>query len=184
MKNGYTKSTTTCSFCGPLTEFTVPAGTQVQYSDEAGSWVLSQETAARLSDNEHDAKYRFARIADDNVQPLTMRKDYLDGNATFAEYYGEVITAAKCRASFSDEFKALLRAEFDKGNTSFNRADGGPRDFDLSHWDAMVLRMDRGSLDAELRKRGDYTTQAGLVCVIKELARMAIGERHRSKKPA
>ncbi len=102
--------------------------------------------------------------------------------ATHADYYRDVIKAAGLRPSFPPSFIAVLKEEFEGGNVHFSGMDSALvygkncRDMNLRNWDVLALSTNTGSTHAVLKARGDYLTQAGMVCLIKELARMAVEE--------
>ena len=74
MRHGKTNKFTT-GFFELRDNFEIPEGTPVVYGakDCDGKpfphWVLAEETAARLSGNSHDSKYRFVCVHPDHVTP-------------------------------------------------------------------------------------------------------------------
>lgn len=93
-----------------------------------------------------------------NLDQMT-RKDYLDGNVTYAEYYTTLAQVAG--VSFPPAFLARCAAAYAEGDTNLNT-------IPLAEWDAMA-RLDRFNvaLVTELRSRGDFLTAAGSVCIRK-----------------
>ena len=75
LKFGTTTKDLTASF-GWRDEFKVPAGTQVEFGapncdgNPFRSWTLPSSTAAELSGNTHDAKYRFITIPSEYVRAV------------------------------------------------------------------------------------------------------------------
>ena len=72
MKTGKTRVDVQASF-GWRDEFTIPAGTIVQYGardcdgNPFNKWTLPQKVAAELSGNEHDSKHRFVIVPSEYV---------------------------------------------------------------------------------------------------------------------
>ncbi len=104
---------------------------------------------------------------------MITRKDYLDGDATHEDYYGDIIAAASVRSQCSPEFIDMCWHEHQNGNKFLNPGDCTPegdcKALELARWDARAERLLANIyLDKAFRERGDYPTQAGLVCLIKQ----------------
>lgn len=181
---GYTINPTQGVYCGEITRFDIPAGTRVinNARDCDGEifphWVLPVDVATELSQNEHDSKHRFIIIDESNVRPPISRKQFLDREFTFREYYGEVIEAARFKFPMSDELKAACREEIEGGNVHLNESCVNSINKSLMRLDAWDARASMGGMwggiQRTLRERGDYLTLAGRVCIVKEAVRRQI----------
>lgn len=97
------------------------------------------------------------------------RKEYLEigGKDAHEQYYAQFVTQEiKDRVISYFGLERLVRSF--QADKHFN-TDLTP----LRHWDS--LRLPFGT-DGKLHKQGDYLTQAGSVCILKEAARQAVKE--------
>ena len=85
------------------------------------------------------------------------RKDYLNGECTHEEYYGQLVTQG-----MKDHIvRAIPQALAKSTDPVFN-------DIPLSTWDRLGMAY---SLRSEFKGLGDFRSKAGIVCVLKEAAR-------------
>lgn len=100
---------------------------------------------------------------------MNTRKDYLDKKCSHFEYYRE--TPADAGVSYrnaNSKFMERVRACLDEGDIHLNR-------IPLTEWDVRAVSLLQNfTLNNAFRSRGDYPTQAGLVCLVKQAARDAI----------
>lgn len=100
---------------------------------------------------------------------MIKRKAYLDGEATFAQYYGDLVEELHIKNTpFGAE---RLRKEFDRDE----HLNGIP----LAKWDGwagLLMDYQGPKIRAAFKARGDFVTQAGLVCLLKEVARRSLVE--------
>ena len=97
----------------------------------------------------------------------TMRKDYLNGKYTHQEYYGGI--AKEVGISISESRLNQAREAI--------KADKHMNNIPLTEWDVWAssqMRYQGSRIKAAFASRGDYVTQAGLVCMLKEAVREAI----------
>jgi hypothetical protein len=97
------------------------------------------------------------------TKTLITRKDYMDGKATFAEYYGDVLDAAG--VTFGPDHPMVLRAE--------KSTDEHYNDIPLNSWDLLAEGF-RVAVGRPLRDRGDGWSLAGGVCLAKTAVRRAV----------
>lgn len=107
---------------------------------------------------------------------MITNKQMMNGEFTHSEFMRDLIKDAGATCLFSDKFKTLLRKEWDAGNVHFNQGSKGPREFNLASWGARACNIGPSGLAREMKKRGSWLSPATMVCVIKEIARMEIGE--------
>lgn len=91
------------------------------------------------------------------------RKDYLDSNCTHEQYYSQFV---------NDQIKAIVSTFF--GTKELKNAYAKDPSFNtipLQQWDNLTYRF---SCDKALKERGDYSTLAGKVCILKQAARMIV----------
>ena len=100
---------------------------------------------------------------------MITRKQYLDGNATHSDYYGEICEALGFVWRGTPEQIAILASAMKAGNTSFNKLSEMPTP---RYWDTVA--PSQISLRAELKKRGDQWSLSGGLCCAKEAARRAV----------
>ena len=85
------------------------------------------------------------------------RKDYMSGKCTHEEYYGQLVTQ-----SMKEHIaRAIPQGLAKSTDPHFN-------DISLSTWDRLGMAY---SLRDEFKSLGDFKTDAGMVCVLKEAAR-------------
>ena len=97
------------------------------------------------------------------------RKQYLNKECTFEQYYGQLATESVKKTVLNFFSPEELKAAYAK-DKHFNS-------IPLANWDHIGKRANlRGNLSAEFKKLGDYSTVAGLVCVVKNAARQIINE--------
>ncbi len=98
---------------------------------------------------------------------MITRKAYLDGDATFAEYYGELVEELGIKGTpfGAEQLRRALEAD--------EHLNGIP----LARWDAWgssLMLYQGAKLHAAFKARGDFLTQAGLTCLLKEVARRSL----------
>lgn len=98
------------------------------------------------------------------------RADYLARRCTHAEYYGAIVADAP--VTFKPDFLNRVQRALGAGDEPLNT-------IPLREWDRMAgatFARPNGYCTAEVdrafRERGDYPTLAGLVCRLKEAARL------------
>lgn len=97
---------------------------------------------------------------------MITRQEYLQGKATHEEYYAQFVTPEhKSRVLAGIGLLKLLK--------SSERFYGDVASVD--QWDRIAQPHPQQSLD-KLKECGDYMTQAGAVCILKEAARQLIEE--------
>ena len=88
------------------------------------------------------------------------RKQYLDHDCTFAEYYDQFVTDS-----------VISRVATIIGKQRINEStDEHLNDIPLSSWDAILVPFPRYIGD-KMRECGDFPTLAGAVCIAKQAAR-------------
>lgn len=101
---------------------------------------------------------------------MKTRKQYLDGECTHEEYYGQFVTR---------EIRQLVSRTF-----TVPRLVASPdphfNDITLRRWDALAGSLGKPT-EAALRDRGDWLSLAGAVCILKEAARQVV-EAHVQKR--
>ena len=94
------------------------------------------------------------------------RQAYLDSardnGESFRRYYGEIIAETGFR--YSGDI-ARVRAALAQGDMHLNT-------IPLGHWDCMAAGPIAARVAAAFKARGDYATLAGMVCLLKEAARL------------
>jgi hypothetical protein len=85
------------------------------------------------------------------------RKQYLNGECTHREYYSQLVNKGVINQVLSNIGREAI---LDSTEESFN-------DIKLSKWDSIRIN----SLATSMKALGDYLTQAGSVCILKEAAR-------------
>lgn len=89
------------------------------------------------------------------------RKQYLDKECTHSEYYGQFVTTGHLQ-----EVKAYIGLD-----RLINSTNEHLNDIPLQEWDNIQPPLGTGE---EMKKRGDYLTQAGIVCIAKAAAKQII----------
>ena len=97
---------------------------------------------------------------------MIYRQDYMDGKATFREYYGQFVT---------DEVKSWVLRHFTKDQLRHS-TDYHMNDLPLSVWLRIIPQPVPYSIDQKLAAANDYATQAVLVCIAKEAARQIVDD--------
>ena len=94
---------------------------------------------------------------------MKTRRDYIDGKATFSEYYRQFITPELVEAVKS-------KIGIDKVKTS---KDPHLNDIPLNSWDNLFqdCALKKG-IEKKMHEANDYLSIAGAVCTAKECARM------------
>lgn len=89
------------------------------------------------------------------------REDYMDDKCTHRQYWAQFVTAetrARVLAAFGRE--RLVNTEDQRHFNSIP----------LKEWDRIGVSMVRGTME----KHGDYLTQSGEICILKEAAKQII----------
>ena len=90
---------------------------------------------------------------------MITRKQYMAGEATFREYYGQFVTGA-VRSAVKGRFgKALVTSE----DPHFN-------DIPLSQWDSLACILGPNLIGPMRAATGQHPSAAELVCAVKEAA--------------
>ena len=97
------------------------------------------------------------------------RKQYMDGEASHSEYYGEICESLGYVWHGTAEQLAILTRAVQDGNESFNKLDKMPTP---SYWDCIAPQ--KMNLRPELQRRGDQWSLSGGLCCAKEAARRAV----------
>lgn len=95
------------------------------------------------------------------------RADYLEGRATFAEYYRAVNHSAGIRVTNAD-FLARVRKALAEGDEHLNT-------IPLAEWDKLAV-YGRRALSRAFKEHGDFYSMAGGVCAYKQAARDAVDD--------
>jgi hypothetical protein len=94
---------------------------------------------------------------------MKTRRDYIDGKATFSEYYRQFITP-----SLIDAVKSKIGIDAVKGSN-----DPQLNDIPLKKWDSLFLDNNlKNGIALKMQEAGDYLSFAGAVCTAKECARI------------
>ena len=91
---------------------------------------------------------------------MNTRKEYLNHDCTFAEYYGQFVDSGVMA-------RVLHVISLDELT---NSNDEHLNDIELSRWDAVLAPFPKHIGD-QMRECGDFPTMAGAVCIAKEAAR-------------
>lgn len=97
------------------------------------------------------------------ITPILTRKDYLDKKCTHDEYYGQIVQEVGISYANSPELKRIKKAY--ATDPHFNN-------IPLAEWDRKSAASQLTLFEA-FKKRGDYWTLAGGVCVHKAAAKLA-----------
>jgi hypothetical protein len=98
---------------------------------------------------------------------MITRADYMSGAATFAEYYREINADAGISYLHHPELERFRRV-LAAGDEHLNS-------IPLRQWDAWGANpVTRSALSRALKLRGDFLTEAGIVCCLKQAARDAV----------
>lgn len=95
---------------------------------------------------------------------MKTRKQYLDKECTYNEYYEQFVTGPIRYHVESCIGKDRILASQDKNLN----------DIPLAEWDAAAKSFPASNIDRDMRAAGDYPTLAGLVCIAKTAARELI----------
>jgi hypothetical protein len=93
---------------------------------------------------------------------MKTRRDYIDGKATFSEYYQQFTTPA------------LIEAVTRKIGIDRVKASKDPHlnDIPLAKWDSIFLNYNlKKEIALKMQEAGDFLSMAGAVCTAKECAR-------------
>lgn len=94
------------------------------------------------------------------------REDYVNGKVTYRDYYGQFVTP---------EAKAIVRALISVERLIAS-TDRHLNDIPLQKWDRLPTPRFLGD---KMKRCGDYLTQAGKVCILKEAARQIVEDTKR-----
>jgi hypothetical protein len=97
---------------------------------------------------------------------MPTRQQYIDGDVSHEDYYAQFCTEWGQRLVVATIGEERLRSEFAKDE----HLNGIP----LSQWDVIGLKINTTMLRVKLDMAGDSVTQAGLVCIAKQNARIAL----------
>jgi len=98
---------------------------------------------------------------------MVTRKDYMDGKATFAEYYRDVNAGLSPPHRMRDEaFLQRVEAALADGDEHLNT-------IPLAVWDGMAQGLET-TYRPRFKARGDQWSMAGMVCAMKQAARDAV----------
>lgn len=95
---------------------------------------------------------------------MLTRKQYMDGDCSYYDYYGDIIRAAGVRVS--EDIRNQAETALAHGDTPMNT-------IPLARWDVWAEPW-RPQLQHAFKERGDFWSQAGAVCAMKEAARQAV----------
>jgi hypothetical protein len=94
---------------------------------------------------------------------MKTRRDYIDGKATFSEYYAQFITP-----ELAEAVKAKIGIDSVKASK-----DPHLNDIPLYKWDNLFQDYNlKKEIALKMQEAGDYLSMAGAVCTAKECARM------------
>lgn len=96
------------------------------------------------------------------------REEYMKDKCTHREYYAQFVT---------DEIKGIVKATIGESRLLASK-DEHLNDIPLKQWDNMYMP----ALKIHMETVGDYLTQAGKVCILKEAARQII-EKTKGEPP-
>ena len=98
----------------------------------------------------------------ERYKKMINRTDYMEGRATFAEYYGEIVGN---RRPFNAEFIKRVSAALASGDEHLNT-------IPLKEWDNHPV----GVPSQPFKDRGDFLSPAGRVCYLKVAAKLQAEE--------
>ena len=100
---------------------------------------------------------------------MITREDYMtDSSVSHEDYYYDVLMDARPEFNLSEKFLKECKEHLEGGDKNLNK-------ISLDVWDSIVLpHAGDFKLRRAFRVRGDYTTQSGLVCLVKEYVRRKI----------
>jgi len=94
---------------------------------------------------------------------MKTRRDYMDGKATFSEYYAQFITPELVEA-------VKAKIGIDKVKAS---KDPHLNDIPLAKWDSIFFDYNlKKGIEKKMQEVGEYLSLAGAVCTAKECARL------------
>jgi len=94
---------------------------------------------------------------------MKTRRDYMDGKATFSEYYAQFITPSLIEA---------VKGEIGIDKVKASK-DPHLNDIALSKWDNLFQDYNiKKEIALKMKEAGDYLSMAGAVCTAKECARL------------
>jgi hypothetical protein len=106
---------------------------------------------------------------------MITRSDYLAGKASHVEYYAQFVTPAyKARVRNNIGLDKLLRSQ-ERFYSDVAPLNDWDRIAQLIDWDRIAQPHPSFSCQAMV-ECGDYMTQAGAVCILKEAARQLVEE--------
>ena len=97
---------------------------------------------------------------------MITRQQYLNKESAHNEYYTQFVTPFILKLVESEFSIDQLKQAFEK-DPYFNT-------IPLEKWDGLSLCLDKARLNLLFRERGDFISQAGLVCILKTAARQLI----------
>jgi hypothetical protein len=106
---------------------------------------------------------------------LFTRKDYLAGDCTYRQYYGQIVRLAGIRLSKQDK---LVK---DCTPSNQRTVDEHYNHIGLPTWDTYSGSARRG-ISKAFKQCGDSWSLAGGICVIKEAVRQAVEREEETKK--
>lgn len=91
---------------------------------------------------------------------MLTRKDYINGNCSHNEYYGEIVSLANITAP-----SWIMEMVKDSNDDHYN-------DIPLTKWDSAGQSITQNfKIKSILEERGDSLTAAGIVCMMKQAAK-------------
>jgi len=103
-------------------------------------------------------------MAHPSVPFIYTRKDYLNGACTHKQYYAQLVRPALVE-------QIILTFGMEKLTSPKN--DGHFNHIDLKYWDTLTHNIEMPK-QSDWKMVEDYPTMAGMVCVLKAAARMAV----------
>lgn len=97
---------------------------------------------------------------------MKTRKQYLAGECSFDEYYGQFVSDRDRSILLSVIGEATLKKAYDEDH-NFNT-------ISLSTWDRMTPSKVPFTVAEKIRESGDYPTLCGLVCILKAAAKQIV----------
>lgn len=99
---------------------------------------------------------------------MITRQQYLNKECTHNEYYAQFVTPSILRIVESEFGIACLKQAFEK-DPHFNT-------IPLAKWDSLSLYLNKAQINSLMKDCGDFVSQAGLVCILKNAARQLVKE--------
>jgi len=104
-------------------------------------------------------------MASPTVPFVYTRKDYLNGACTHQQYYSQLVRPALVQQ---------VKDAFGIKTLTSSKNDGHFNHISLDRWDSLAFYSRHMPNEIEWKMVEDFPTQAGLVCIAKQAARMAV----------